>query len=137
MGEPVTGQWLIMHTPDGPYVWALGDPFDDELADLVDAARVVAEFPAHDRWVYDGQGYMLFVSRGESPHHTLMARATLGTRDQLAAVDRRLVAGHREARQKAAVADRMSKATAAVAALDDTTLAQILASRTESQETTS
>lgn len=76
MGEHVTDEWLILHSPDASWVWRFGQPGDEERNHLIGAARVLTGFPAHDDWISDGSGWSLTLTDGE-PHHSLMARATV------------------------------------------------------------
>lgn len=109
-------EWLIIHTPGGVYCWDLGAPADDEREDLVNRARVLASVPAQDVWPGDGTGYVIMLSYGE-PHATLLARATVGTVGDLAAVDVAAVEAHQAGRDELARQERLAGATAALDAL--------------------
>lgn len=137
-------EWLIIHTPGQPYVWNLGELGDDyELRErLVYAARLSVGFPATDDWATNPQITEQFVADGlpprevlassvmlspGEPHHTLMARAVVGTRAELEAVSADAVDAYRrdhlDSQRRAAVEAH----AAALASLDPEVLAAILA----------
>jgi hypothetical protein len=110
----VLDRWLVIILGEQAWLWNLGQAEQDELVDLVNAARVIAGFPASDDWSQDpaGRGMSVAFTFGE-PHHTMMARATVGTVEQLRGVDRAKVRAHARARELDARAARIASAKAA------------------------
>lgn len=125
--------WLIIHTPDGPWCWAIGDPGDDERERLVAAGRVLAGFPADETWADDDSPWNVQLTLGQ-PHHTLIARAHeahdaagVGTVTNLRAVKAELVDAHQAAREEWHKARYVDAVALALAGLDEESLAAVLA----------
>ena len=118
--------WLIIGTPSGIRCWDLGEPDDDERATLVEAARVLMDFPAHDEWVLTQTPFDVQLTEGE-PHPTLLERATVGTVDELRTADPAAVEEHAAARRAAARERDVEAMKTALAAMSPEVLAAVLA----------
>jgi len=117
--------WLIVNTPQGTYAWPVwedGEPADEKL---LNAARVVTGFPADNSWVNDGSGYDIQMTL-DTPHPSLLSKATVGTVEDLRAVSARVVDAHANERATAARAAAVEDARAVLASLDPEVLAAAL-----------
>jgi hypothetical protein len=117
--------WLYIRTPSGNFCWSVGSPPSD---DVVNAARVVTGFPAHDDWAEDGSGFDLSTAPGD-PHAEYLQRhqPTIGTLAALLAVDRAAVAEHAAARAEWGRARDVEVVATMLSTLDTDTLAAVLA----------
>lgn len=130
--------WLIIHTPDGVFVWPVWEDDAEPDASLIDAARVLVGYPADDipvRTDTDTDGYDIQLAPGE-PHASLLARATVGSVADLRKVDATAVATHVQARVAAARQSTVDAAKAVLANLDDDTLKAVLADPAVAQRAT-
>lgn len=117
--------WLVITTRAGVYAWPVWEDGEHPDERLINAARVLTGFPADDSsWVVD-RGYDLQLTPG-TPHHTLLARATVGTVDDLRAVHDAKVDEHVAARVDAHQAVLVASAKDALAALPPELLALVV-----------
>jgi hypothetical protein len=127
MVKQLTGGWhLYARTPEASFVWPVGPPPLDE--DVVNAARVLAGFPTHENWIDDGSGYDLSHSPGDPhPGYVELHQPVYGTLADLRKVDRTAVAEHAAARAQWHRDRHLDAVKAALGALDDDALAEVLA----------
>lgn len=118
MGEQLMTSWLIVHTPDGPHVWNLGEPDDATREDLILRAKVAVGFPAGDQWLADLQRWNCMLSGGE-PHPKLTARATVHTLAELDAIGQGDLQSYRDRCHEACRTAQLEAARLAIAGLDD------------------
>lgn len=117
--------WLIVrHQAGEPAVWHLGDATGRDLADLVDAARVVLGIPAGDSGSSAEWDVQLTY---DEPHHTLLARATMRDPAELLAVTPEAVFEFRAAVHAAGRRGRLEAARDALAELTEDEVETILA----------
>ncbi|MES2211024.1 MAG: hypothetical protein V4515_12730 [Chloroflexota bacterium] len=119
-------EWLVIRHGGGTWAWNLGPADDEARYDLVARARVACGYPTGLDWFADPEQAQITVSPGE-PHQTLLARATVGTLADLAAVDAGRLA---ELLEHLAAQDRQRQVDAALAVLgqlDPAALAAVLA----------
>lgn len=119
------GTYLIIHMGPEVHVWDLGDAGVDQLERLVFAARISLDIPPAVTGFPGDSGVVVMVTQGE-PHHTLMARAKVGTAEDLAAVDPAAVSAYQTARADAHRDVQLEAARAALADLDPAALAALL-----------
>jgi len=119
--------WLIIHTPDGPWCWPVGED-EAERERLVNAGRVLAGFPADETWVDDGSVWTVMLTLGE-PHGSLLVSAgdRVGTLADLRKVPGKQVDAHQIARAEWARVRNVEAFSAALASLDEETMAAVLA----------
>jgi len=115
--------YLIIQIGADAHVWPLGTERVDEQEALVQAARVALGIAPEVTGLPDS-GATIAITFGE-PHHTLMARATLGTADDLLKVDRARVAAHAAARADIARRVHIDAVRAAYALLDEQGKAEV------------
>ena len=134
MGEQLTADeitvdvpddwWLIIYYAGLFWVWNLGTPDDANRDELIHRGRVAAGVPPDNDWVDSGNSISLSPGR---PHDSLMARATLGTVADLARLDDAVVAEYEDTLAEVYRQIQMEAVQAALATLDPTTLAAVLA----------
>lgn len=109
--------WLILHTPDGPHVWDLGDPDDTTRGELVERARTLIGFPVAESWLSDYEHWHPMLSYGD-PHPTLLAKATVHDVADLAKVPAVQLDDYRRRCHESVRQAQLDAARAALANLD-------------------
>lgn len=128
MTEPGRKSWWLMAQCRGgePAVWHLGDATHEDLAELVDAARVVLGIPVTD----GGSSAEWDVQLGyDEPHDTLLARATMRDPAELMAVATSAIVEFRAAVHEAGRQGRLEAARAALGDLAPDELDELLGGR--------
>lgn len=119
--------WLVITTPDGIRCWPVWGEHDAPEPDLIDAARALVGFPAHEGWATEDQStYLVQLTLGE-PHASLLARAVVGDVSELRGVKPDLVEADRSSRRDAVKQDQVDAARAVLARLDPDAVTEVLA----------
>lgn len=108
--------WLIITADGAVHAYRLGDPDDDTRHNLVERANIAHNIP--HGWL-NQPGWDVQLTDGQ-PHPSLLARATVHSPVELAAVTAEQIAAHQRAAAEASKADRMDSAERALLAMDAT-----------------